>query len=77
MLTLNHAFDAGSMKGLVFKILKGTYPPIPSHYSENTRNLLEEMLNKDPQKRPSVKKIVVKDFLKSRVSQLLSNTVAY
>lgn len=33
MLTLRHAFDANSMKGLVLKILQGRYPQIPSHYS--------------------------------------------
>jgi len=33
MLTLQHAFDANSMKGLVYKILRGNYPPIPEHYS--------------------------------------------
>jgi NIMA (never in mitosis gene a)-related kinase len=29
MLSLNHAFDARSMKGLILKIMRGTYPPIP------------------------------------------------
>jgi NIMA (never in mitosis gene a)-related kinase len=76
MLTLQHAFDANSMKGLVFKILKGTYPPISSHYSENTNQLLAEMLTKDPQKRPSIKKILDKEFLNSRISHLFSKTVA-
>lgn len=56
------------MKGLVFKILKGTYPPIPAHYSDNTRELLAEMLTKDPSKRPSIKKILDKEFLSSRIS---------
>jgi len=30
MLTLKHAFDSDSMKGLVLKILRSNYPPIPS-----------------------------------------------
>jgi NIMA (never in mitosis gene a)-related kinase len=33
MITLKHAFDANSMKGLVIKILRGTYPEIPKCYS--------------------------------------------
>jgi NIMA (never in mitosis gene a)-related kinase len=65
------------MKGLVLKILKGTYPPIASHYSENTKNLLAEMLTKDPSKRPSIKKILEKEFLSSRIGQLFSKTVAH
>lgn len=76
MVTLRHAFDASSMKGLVVKILRGTYPSIPSCYSQNLRDLIDEMLEKDPKKRPSVKKILEKDFLSSRISQLLSQTVA-
>jgi NIMA (never in mitosis gene a)-related kinase len=76
MVTLRHAFDASSMKGLVVKILRGTYPSIPSCYSQNLRDLIDEMLEKDPHKRPSVKKILEKEFLSSRISQLLSQTVA-
>lgn len=64
------------MKGLVVKILRGTYPSIPSCYSQNLRDLIEEMLQKDPHKRPSIKRILEKDFLSSRISQLLSQTVA-
>ena len=76
MVTLRHAFDASSMKGLVVKILRGTYPSIPSCYSQNLRDLIDEMLEKDAKKRPSVKKILEKEFLSSRISQLLSQTVA-
>ena len=76
MVTLRHAFDASSMKGLVVKILRGTYPSIPSCYSQNLRELIDEMLEKDARKRPSVKKILEKEFLSSRISQLLSQTVA-
>ena len=36
------------MKGLVIKILKGTYPPIPPQYSNDLRSLIAEMLIKDP-----------------------------
>eukprot|EP00358_Blepharisma_japonicum_P005070 CAMPEP_0202944944 /NCGR_PEP_ID=MMETSP1395-20130829/5881_1 /ASSEMBLY_ACC=CAM_ASM_000871 /TAXON_ID=5961 /ORGANISM="Blepharisma japonicum, Strain Stock R1072" /LENGTH=346 /DNA_ID=CAMNT_0049644391 /DNA_START=83 /DNA_END=1123 /DNA_ORIENTATION=- len=76
IVTLRHAFDASSMKGLVVKILRGTYPSIPSCYSQNLRDLIEEMLQKDPHKRPSIKRILEKEFLSSRISQLLSQTVA-
>ena len=76
MVTLKHAFDASSMKGLVVKILRGNYPSIPSCYSQNMRELIDEMLEKDPHKRPSIKKVLEKEFLSSRISQLLSQTVA-
>jgi NIMA (never in mitosis gene a)-related kinase len=46
------------MKGLVQKILKGTYPPLPDVYSSDLKKLLSEMLIKDPNKRPSIRKIL-------------------
>lgn len=51
------------MKALVFKILRGSYPEIPKSYSEELRSAISEMLSKDPADRPSIKKILEKDFL--------------
>jgi len=76
MITLKHAFDANSMKGLVLKILRGVYPPIPNNYSNDLRDLLAEMLNKDPKKRPSVKRILEKDFLAERIANLIPMSIA-
>ena len=75
LVTLKHAFDANSMKGLVLKILRGSYPSIPSTYSNDLRDLIQEMLTREPSKRPSVKKILEKDFLSSRIASLVSNTL--
>lgn len=73
--TLNHAFDAQNMKGLIQKILKGTYPPLPEVYSSDLKKLLSEMLIKDPMKRPSIKKILEMPFMKAKVNELFSNTI--
>jgi NIMA (never in mitosis gene a)-related kinase len=70
MLTLKHAFDANNIKGLVLKILKGTYPPIPPQYSDNVKNLVAELLIKDPKKRPSIRKVLEKDFMKARIQKI-------
>ena len=76
MVTLRHAFDANSMKGLVLKILRGNYPAIPSTYSEDLKGIIAEMLIKEPQKRPSMRKILEKPFLSNRISKLLTMTIA-
>jgi NIMA (never in mitosis gene a)-related kinase len=76
MVTLKHAFDANSMKGLVLKILRGNYPDIPPNYSQDLKDLLADMLIKDPAKRPSMRKILEKDFLSKRISKLLTATIA-
>ncbi|CAD8163976.1 unnamed protein product [Paramecium pentaurelia] len=75
LTTLNHAFDALSMKELVLKILRGTYPPIPSQYSSELQSLIADMLIKDPSKRPSIKRILERDFLKQRIGSLLVSTL--
>ncbi len=76
MVTLRHAFDANSMKGLVLKILRGSYPSIPSHYSQDLKDLLADMLTKDPAKRPSMRKTLEKEFLARRVGKLLTSKIA-
>ncbi len=73
--TLNHAFDAQNMKGLVQKILKGTYPPLPDIYSKDLKNLFAQMLIKDPNKRPSIKKILEMPLMKAKVNELFSSTI--
>ena len=64
------------MKGLVLKILRGNYPSIPSTYSNDLKELVADMLIKDPQKRPSMRKILEKEFLATRISKLLTMTIA-
>jgi len=76
MVTLRHAFDANSMKGLVLKILRGNYPAIPSTYSDDLKGIIADMLIKEPQKRPSMRKLLEKPFLSNRISKLLTMTIA-
>jgi NIMA (never in mitosis gene a)-related kinase len=63
MATLNHAFDSDSLRGLVARILKGNYPPPPKVYSRDLSDLIGELLQKDPHKRPTTIKILEKPFL--------------
>jgi len=76
MCTLRHAFDANSMKGLVLKILRSQYPQIPSNYSDDLKSIIQEMLIKDPVKRPSMRKVLDREFLAKRISKLLTKTIA-
>lgn len=76
MVTLRHAFDANSMKGLVLKILRSTYPEIPSSYSSELKNLISAMLTKDPDERPSINKVLEMDFLQTRITNLLMNSTS-
>ncbi|CAJ1381251.1 unnamed protein product [Effrenium voratum] len=71
MATLRHAFDAESMRGLVLKILRGVPPQVPTVFSREFRNLIPEMLTKDPQCRPAVHDVLQRPLVRTMIRQLL------
>eukprot|EP00039_Didymoeca_costata_P002695 m.61962 g.61962 ORF g.61962 m.61962 type:complete len:1230 (-) comp11469_c0_seq2:108-3797(-) len=75
MATLKHAFEAGNMKGLVLKILRGTYPSIPSFYGRHLKTLIDKCLNKNPRDRPSANGILKMSFVRNRIAKFLSETI--
>uniref|UniRef100_A0A673H5D3 non-specific serine/threonine protein kinase n=1 Tax=Sinocyclocheilus rhinocerous TaxID=307959 RepID=A0A673H5D3_9TELE len=72
MCTLKHAFEAGNMKNLVLKIIRGSYPPVSVHYSQDLRSLLAQLFKRNPRERPSVSAILDKPFLACRIHKFLS-----
>eukprot|EP00906_Rhabdomonas_costata_P007737 RCo011079 len=58
LTTLKHAFDGSNMKGLLQKIIRGVYPPVPSCYSGFLVRLIDSMLQRNPADRPSVTAIL-------------------
>lgn len=55
---LKHAFSADNLLGLVYKIVSDKYEPIPKMYSGNLNVLIQRMLEKDADKRPSVRELL-------------------
>lgn len=74
LCTLQHAFDSNCMNGLIMKILRAKHAPIPYYYSTNLRNLVDNMLQKLPSKRPTINAILKLDFIWARIHHLLSET---
>ncbi|KAM7013073.1 serine/threonine-protein kinase Nek1 isoform 4-T4 [Tautogolabrus adspersus] len=72
MCTLKHAFEAGNMKNLVLKIIRGSYPPVSVHYSQELRSLLAQLFKRNPRERPSVSSILEKPFLTCRIERFLT-----
>eukprot|EP00656_Telonema_subtile_P054284 TRINITY_DN8078_c0_g1_i3.p2 TRINITY_DN8078_c0_g1~~TRINITY_DN8078_c0_g1_i3.p2 ORF type:complete len:204 (-),score=32.29 TRINITY_DN8078_c0_g1_i3:31-642(-) len=70
LCVLKHAFDATNICGLIFKILNGSYPPIPDRYSPELRNLVARMLSRKPDDRPRLESIIEMDFMKPAIQQL-------
>ncbi|KAJ8277130.1 hypothetical protein GJAV_G00071790 [Gymnothorax javanicus] len=72
MCTLKHAFEAGNMKNLVLKIIRGSYPPVPAVYSPDLRSLVGLLFKRNPRERPSVSAVLHKPFLSRRIHRHLS-----
>ncbi|KAM9496392.1 serine/threonine-protein kinase Nek1 isoform 3-T4 [Clarias gariepinus] len=72
MCTLKHAFEAGNMKNLVLNIIRGSYPPVSVHYSQDLRALLGLLFKRNPRERPSIGAILDKPFLARRIQKFLS-----
>ncbi|XP_038127583.1 serine/threonine-protein kinase Nek1 isoform X3 [Cyprinodon tularosa] len=72
MCTLKHAFEAGNMKNLVLKIIRGSYPPVSVHYSQELRSLLAQLFKRNPRERPSISSILDKPFLSCRIERFLT-----
>ncbi|XP_019724254.1 serine/threonine-protein kinase Nek1 isoform X2 [Hippocampus comes] len=75
MCTLKHAFEAGNMKNLVLKIIRGSYHPVSLHYSQELRSLLAQLFKHNPRERPSVRAILDKPFLSCRIQRFLTPKV--
>lgn len=55
---LTPPFNGTSLQYLALKIVKGSYTPISGNYSKELKNLVADMLNLDPSKRPSADQIL-------------------
>ncbi|XP_015773755.1 PREDICTED: serine/threonine-protein kinase Nek4-like [Acropora digitifera] len=74
MCTLQHAFNAKDMSSLVYKILKGKFPPLPSNYSPDLCSIVHSMLEQDPQKRPSAQRLLRHNYIKKQIALFLEGT---
>ncbi|RNF11389.1 putative protein kinase, putative,serine/threonine-protein kinase Nek1 [Trypanosoma rangeli] len=73
MATGKHPFDGSSMQQLMQRIVKGTYPPLPSHFSSEFRNVVDWCLQKDPSRRPSIKQTLALPIIRRSLEQLEEN----
>ncbi|GMH93888.1 hypothetical protein TrVE_jg1907 [Triparma verrucosa] len=75
MVTLKHAFDGSSINQLASKIIKGRFPPISSRYSAHLKDLITAMLQTNPNKRPSIERILKLPFIGRHVGDFIGDIV--
>jgi NIMA (never in mitosis gene a)-related kinase len=76
MATLEHAFKAGDISSLVLKVVRGQTPTLPSAdvYSQSLIDLINVMLDKDAETRPSAKQILQHAYIKQHIVRLYDKT---
>ncbi|XP_077549145.1 serine/threonine-protein kinase Nek8-like isoform X3 [Haemaphysalis longicornis] len=57
LMTLKSAFQGDHVPTIMMKILKGSYEPVPDRYSAALRGLLDQMLQREPSLRPTVRQL--------------------
>ena len=70
LCTYKHPFDAKSQGALILKIMRNIPENINQYYSNELRNLIFLLLEKDSQKRPSCIEILKYDFVIDKVKKL-------
>ncbi|OMJ88256.1 hypothetical protein SteCoe_9841 [Stentor coeruleus] len=77
LCTLKPPFDGNSIRQLSLNICRGTYPPLPSHFSKELKNLVTVVLTLDPNKRPTVGQMLKMPFIQSRIKNALTESVRF
>ena len=75
LCTLQHPFEGASLKLLIVKILRGNYAPVSSRYSRAIRDVIAQMLQRDPARRPSVNEILSRQPFKDMAKRWLDDDV--
>ncbi|NWW52291.1 NEK3 kinase, partial [Pedionomus torquatus] len=76
LCTLRHPFQAKSWKHLILKICKGSYNPLPSHYSYELHYLVKQMFKRNPKNRPSASTILARSCLTKLIKNCLPSEMA-
>ena len=58
------------MDGLFRKVLKGIYPKIPSHYSEDLNKMLKRLITVNPNHRPTCDQILSLEVVQRYIKKL-------
>ena len=71
LCTLEHAFKANNLLGLVYKIIQEKQDPIPGCYSPDLHRLLNSLLLKNSAVRPSLDKLLISPFMQKVLCKFL------
>ncbi|CAL9705055.1 unnamed protein product [Knipowitschia caucasica] len=74
MCTLKHAFNAKDINSLVYRIVEGKLPQMPSQYDAQLGDLIRRMLSKRPEERPDVRGVLRQTYIRKQIALFLEAT---
>lgn len=74
MCALHPPFDGNSLISLFFKIIKAEFQPAPTHYSAGIHDIINKVLVKAPEERPSASAILNMPFVKEHLASFILET---
>lgn len=69
--SLKHAFSARSISALMYKVIQGKIPPIPLQYSNELVQLVQKMMERNADERPTVHQILRMSFIRKHIMMFL------
>lgn len=67
---MKHPFTGANQAGLILRIVRGKYDPIPSFYSKDLSDIVAKCLTRDTRKRPSIHDLLEMDVIKKKAKTL-------
>ena len=74
MIVLKRPFEHDTPIGVLNLIKNEKMTPLPENTNPEIKDLIEEMLQKDPELRPSIFEIVKRPVLKDRIKKIISKS---
>ena len=77
LCNLNHAFGADSWNAVFSKVQQGKRAPLNKKYSVELRTIIDLMLDINPQKRPTISKLIENNnFLRPKVAKFIDDFIS-
>ena len=77
MLTLDRPFKGKNLFQLMISIINDNYPPIKGDYSDEIKKLVDDLLKKDQNQRPSITEILEYPIVKKKMAELNLKDIEY
>ncbi|TMW69389.1 hypothetical protein Poli38472_001545 [Pythium oligandrum] len=73
MCALKHAFDAPNFLILILKIVQTEFTEVPAHVDPEISDILKKLLDKNPERRPSMDQIFAMPYIRSHMQGLIAS----